>query len=199
MALPGKQTKDRRIQKTLRLLHEALGTLIREKPYDEIVVQEILDRANVGRSTFYMHFRDKDELLASGIHDMLGSVHAPAEASASGKHYERLVRFSLPIFEHIDQHRRTGAALMGVRGRAVVHERLQKIVAQQIADEVKRPTDSRRKPSNKIPQDLLAQYVASTFILVLNWWVESRNPLPPKQADVLFRALVTPTLSSAWV
>ena len=70
------QVKDRRIQKTKSLLHEALGSLIREKPYDAIVVQEILDRANVGRSTFYMHFSDKDDLLVSGIHDMLRSVQA---------------------------------------------------------------------------------------------------------------------------
>ena len=54
----GKQAKDRRIQKTIGLLHEALGALIREKPYDEIDEQENLNRANVGRSTFYMHFRD---------------------------------------------------------------------------------------------------------------------------------------------
>jgi AcrR family transcriptional regulator len=67
-----KRTKDRRIQKTRTLLHEALESLIREKPYDAIVVKEILDRANVGRSTFYTHFRDKDDLLVSGIHDMLG-------------------------------------------------------------------------------------------------------------------------------
>jgi len=58
-----KQVNDRRIQKTKNLLHQALGSLIREKPYDAIVVKEILDRANVGRSTFYTHFRDKDELL----------------------------------------------------------------------------------------------------------------------------------------
>src|SRR6516164_2810623 len=54
-----KRGKDRRIEKTQALLHEALGALIREKPYDEIVLKEILDRANVGRSTFYTHFRDK--------------------------------------------------------------------------------------------------------------------------------------------
>src|SRR5262249_3903679 len=69
--LQEKRVKDRRTQRTKNLLHEALGSLIREKPYEAIVVQEILDRANVGRSTFYMHFRDKDELLVSGIHDML--------------------------------------------------------------------------------------------------------------------------------
>ena len=197
MALHPKQTKDRRIQKTLNLLREALGSLIREKPYDEIVVQEILDRANVGRSTFYMHFRDKDELLVSGIHGMLGSLNAPPDLPSPGKPYERIVRFSLPIFEHIYQHRRTGPAMMGVRGRAVVHDHLQKIVAEQIADDVKRYVQSRRKGATKIPQEVLAQYVASTFILVLNWWVESRNPLPPAEADALFRALVMPTLTAA--
>jgi AcrR family transcriptional regulator len=195
MLLHRKQTKDRRIQKTLSLLHEALGSLIREKPYDEIVVQEILDRANVGRSTFYMHFRDKDELLVSGIHDMLGSVHAPLDSPSSGKPHERIVGFSRPIFEHIYQHRRSGAAMMGVRGRAVVHDHLQKIVAEQITDEVRKHVQGRRKSATKIPPDLLAQYVASTFILVLNWWVESRNPLPAGEADALFRTLVIPTLT----
>src|SRR5215831_15507380 len=107
-----KRGKDRRIQKTLALLHEALGSLIREKPYDEIVLKEILDRANVGRSTLYTHFRDKDELLASGIHEMLRAVHA-ADLPPSGKKDERIIRFSLPVFEHIHRHRQAGAAGMG--------------------------------------------------------------------------------------
>jgi AcrR family transcriptional regulator len=198
MASQGKQSMDRRIQKTMSLLHEALGALIREKPYDEIVVQEILDRANVGRSTFYMHFRDKDELLVSGIHDMLGSVHSPVEAQPSGKPYERIVRFSLPVFQHIHQHRHTGTAMMGLRGRAIVHEHLQKIVAERIADDVRKHFQGRRKALGQIPPDLLVQYVASTFILVLNWWVESRNPQPPKEINELFQRLVQPALAAAF-
>src|SRR5947207_8618855 len=75
--------EDRRIQKTVKLLREALVSLISEKPYDSIVIKEILDRANVGRSTFYMHFRDKDELLLSGIHEMLGPI--PTATPSSGK------------------------------------------------------------------------------------------------------------------
>src|SRR5215510_3310677 len=101
---PQKRVKDRRVQKTQALLHEALGSLIREKPYDQIVLKEILDRANVGRSTFYTHFRDKDELLASGINEMLRAVHS-ADLAASGKRNERIIRFSLPVFEHIHRHR----------------------------------------------------------------------------------------------
>jgi AcrR family transcriptional regulator len=190
-----KPTRDRRVQKTMDLLHQALGSLIREKPYDEIVVQEILDLANVGRSTFYMHFRDKDELLLSGIHDMLGTAHAPVDAQPSGKPYESMVGFSLPVFEHIHQHRHAGTAVMGARGRAVVHEHLQKVVAEQLAEKVGK--HYRRRSGCPIPPDLLVHYVASTFILVLNWWVESRSQLPPREVNALFRALVQPTLATA--
>src|SRR6516162_298042 len=108
----GKGVKDRRVQKTRALLHEALGSLIREKPYDEIAVKEILDRANVGRSTFYMHFQDKDDLLASGLYEVLQGLH-PAELPTPGTKHERVIRFSLPVFEHIHRHRQAGAPGMG--------------------------------------------------------------------------------------
>src|SRR6266545_7388977 len=114
--VPGKHVKDRRIQKTQALLREALVSLIHEKPYDAIAVTEILERANVGRSTFYTHFRDKDELLADCIHDMLRSVQSAALPS-SAKRPERIVWFSLAIFEHLYRHRRMGEHSMGTRGR----------------------------------------------------------------------------------
>src|SRR5215475_7662357 len=148
MRAPGKRAKDRRIQKTQKLLHEALGSLIREKPYDEIVVKEILDRANVGRSTFYTHFRDKDELLASGIHDMLRMLPAP-EIRMLGKKHERIIRFSLPVFEHIHRHRQAGAAGMGTRGRAIIHEHLQKVLTELIANDVGKAVEGRRKTAGQ--------------------------------------------------
>jgi AcrR family transcriptional regulator len=197
MMAPEKRATDRRIQKTRKLLHEALGALIRQKPYDEIVVKEILDRANVGRSTFYTHFRDKDELLASGIHDMLREVHA-TEIPASGKRPERIIRFSLPVFEHIHRHRQAGAAGMGSRGRAIIHEHLQRVLAELVADVVGKEFQGRRKAANHIPLDILVQYLASTFVLVLNWWVESNSPLRPKEVNDLFRALTLPTLSTCF-
>lgn len=190
---PEQRATDRRIQKTQKLLHDALMSLVREKPYDEIVVKEILDRANVGRSTFYTHFKDKDELLASGMHDLLRTVQA-AELPASGTRQEKIIRFSLPVFEHIHRHREDRAAGMGARGRAILHEHLQKVLAHRIADDVRKCVSSRSKTSGQAPPELLAQYVASTFVLVLNWWVESNNALRPKDVDGLFRVLTLPTL-----
>ena len=193
---PEKRVPDRRIQKTQKLLHDALMSLVREKPYDDIVVKEILDRANVGRSTFYTHFKDKDELLASGMHDLLRTVQT-AELPASGTRQERIIRFSLPVFEHIHRHREAGAAGMGARGRAILHEHLQRVLADLIADDVRKALQGRRKSAGQVPPELLSQYVASTFVLVLNWWVESNNALHPKDVDALFRALTLPTLSAS--
>jgi AcrR family transcriptional regulator len=192
---PEMRITDRRIQRTRSLLHEALASLIHEKAYDSIAVKEILDRANVGRSTFYMHFRDKDELLVSGIHDMLSAVQSK-RPPASAKRHERIIWFSLPIFEHIHRHRRSGMARMGSRGRAIIHEHLQNVLAKLIVDDVGKDLQGRRKAASQISPDLLVPYVASTFILVLNWWVENESPLPPKEVNDLFRALILPTLAA---
>jgi AcrR family transcriptional regulator len=195
VTVPEKQVKDRRVQKTQGLLREALVSLIHEKSYDAIAVKEILDRANVGRSTFYTHFRDKDELLVSGIHEMMRSLHSTVLPSLA-KGYEKIIRFSLPIFEYHDRHRHTGVARMGPKGRAIIHEHLQKVIADLIAEDVRKALQSRRKAACQIPPSVVVQYVASTFILVLNWWAESKGPLRSPEANGLFRTLVLPTLAA---
>ncbi len=189
------QVRDRRMQKTRELLHRALNTLIREKPYDSISVTEILDRANVGRSTFYTHFHDKDELLVSGIHDLLHSVRSRKQPPPA-KLSERMTSFSLPILEHIDQHRHAGGARMSSKGRALLHDRLRGVLAELIAEEIAKCVSGRKETAGQIPPGLLAEYISSTFVLVLNWWVDSKCPLPPTEANDLFRALALPTLAA---
>lgn len=195
LALSGKAVKDRRIQKTQGLLHEALISLIHEKSYDAIAVQEILDRANVGRSTFYMHFRDKDELFVSGIHEMLRAVQVE-QARAARDWPETVVWFSLPILEHIYMHRREHEARMGARGRALLLEHLRHVLAEWIAADVEKELQTRGRTANGMSSELLRRYVVSTFLFVLTWWVDGRSPLPPKDVDELFRSLVLPSLAA---
>ncbi|WP_051979269.1 TetR/AcrR family transcriptional regulator [Edaphobacter aggregans] len=189
------RTPDRRIARTQKLLRDALHSLIHERDYDSIAVKEILDRANVGRSAFYMHFRDKDDLLAATFHDIFGSV--PSMRPETGdRRTEKILGFSLPIFEHLDRLRRAGELRLGPRGRAILHGHLQKALVELIAEEVGKSLQGRRKLGGQVPHDVVVQFVASTFILVLNWWVDSRSKLSPKQVDDLFRALILPTLAS---
>lgn len=151
----------------------------------------------MGRSTFYMHFRDKDELLASSIYDLLHGLPLP-DLPLPGKKHERVVRFSLPVFEHIHRHREAGPAAMGARGRSILHERLQHVLAERIAGDVDKARQGRRKSAGQPPSELIAQYVASTFVLVLNWWVETNSSLTAKEVNGLFRALTIPTLSACF-
>jgi AcrR family transcriptional regulator len=197
-AVPTKRIKDRRIERTRNLLHEALVSLIRQKEYDQIVVKEILDRANVGRSTFYTHFRDKDDLLVSGIHHMLGS-HRPIEKQTSGGTHEQIIAFSLPIFEHHYGHRQTGKGRIGPRGRALLHEHLQRVLAERLDGDIREVLKGHRKKlAGNVPPELVARYVASTFVLVLNWWLDCESLLPPRQIDGMFATLVVPTLTALW-
>lgn len=189
------RTPDRRVQKTRKLLHEALVSLLHEKNYDDIVVKEVLDRANVGRSTFYTHFRDKDDLLVNGIRDILNSIRS-SKVPAAGNWREKLLWFGLPIYEHVDEHRRRNKLKIGPRGRIVLHEQLQRVLVEVISGSMKSDLQMRRKEIDPIPTDLLIQHVASTFILVLNWSIERKEWLNPKQVDAIFRALVSPILAA---
>ena len=186
-------TNDRQIQKTQNLLRGALGSLIAEKPYDSIVVKEILDRANVGRSTFYMHFQDKDDLLVSGIHEMLGPV--PMGPSPA-KGHDNFLWFSLSVFEHHYRHAHAWGDRIGTRGRAILHEHLRRVLANIIRSSMKQDPGPVRKPSRQIPPDLMSEYVASTFVLVLNWWLDKRMSLSPNEINDLFRKLILPVLTS---
>ena len=69
-----KKRKDARVRRTRDALGDALVALMQEKAFDTITVQDVLDRAKVGRSTFYSHFSDKDDLLMSDTEEFFESV-----------------------------------------------------------------------------------------------------------------------------
>jgi AcrR family transcriptional regulator len=152
MTIQKAKTSDRRIARTQKLLRDALHSLIHERDYDSIAVEEILDRANICRSAFYMHFRDKDELLAASFHDIFGSV--PSMRPETGdRRTGRILWFSLPIFEHLDRLRRACELRLGPRGRAILHGHLQKVLVELIAGEVGKAPQDRRKPAGQIPMN----------------------------------------------
>jgi len=188
--------KDARVRKTERRLRGALVSLIHEKSYPAIVVNEILERADVGRSAFYAHFSNKDALLASGIVEMLHAT-APRSLPPSVGPFGKTLWFSLPVFTYVGQCRHAAEAKMGRRGRAIVHQHLRCALVEQIGDGVSAAAQALDERTAKIPPDLLTEYIVSTFIRVLNCWVESRSPLSPREADDLFLALVLPTLVAA--
>ena len=184
---------DRRVQRTRKLLHGALASLIHEKPYEDIVVKEILARADVGRSTFYTHFRDKQDLLETSIRDVLEQGRIPASTDGRSSASTILDR-TLRLFEHIAGQRTSLEAPTNVRRLAVVHEYLEEELVRAITDtHESRPTAQRQNP--EIPSDLIARFVASTFLLVLQWWFESEPSRSAAEANDVLARLIQPALA----
>ncbi len=187
-----------RIQKSKRLLHEALISLIQEKKYESITIQQILDRANVGRSTFYSYFRDKDELLIMGfkhLREILRHIQMKTPTIA-GHPYEKVIGFSPIMFEHLYQHRIEWKALSNSQAGIIVRQNIQHMINEFVEQEFKTVFQKRKKNDSELPSELFVHYLASTFMSVASWWLNSKNPLAHETVNEIFRKLVLPSLKS---
>ena len=188
------------MQKTRRQLHEALLSRILEKKYESITVQDILDRAEIGRSTFYAHFRDKDELLASGFLSFKESLEAAeaATAASTAAPPDRIIEGSLAVFEHAARYREVHRALTGSRAEVAVRRNLHGVFFDVIGRRVEREM-RRQKPSDRgVAQELLTLFLVATQSAVLNWWLAARTPMPVADVDAAYRRLVLPVLESVF-
>jgi len=184
-----RKATDPRVRKTELALHRSLASLIHEKGYDAIVVQEILERANVARSTFYAHFDGKEELLLGSIRHVLAMAKERRGASTGAA--DRLLGFSLPLFEHVQAHVERSSA--DVReGQREVHERLAQVLAERLEADIRRAQLDRTICDT--PPALLAKHLAATFLVVLEWWLPQRSSRTAADAAELYRALTGPAL-----
>ncbi len=173
------KTEDRRIQRTRAMLLSALLDLIVERGYEEVSVQDIVDRANVGRSTFYKHFLDKRELLltgVSGLQELLTEQMATANSQAAPS--KRLL-FSLPLFRHVQGNFQFCRALLGSHSGAIVEPRIQQILVELVRQELAGRVLSGATPL--VPLDVAVQYTVSAFLGLLRWWME--QPALPGRRD----------------
>lgn len=206
---------DRRVQKTRKLLQDALIELVAEKGYDAVTVQEILDQANVGRSTFYAHFRDKDQLLGS-ILDRLNELFqghekqlldAMKDLEREGNP-DRILSLSptLNLFQFVGQNHRFFKALLANRGYGVfakpvydyvfahIHGILTKPIHNEVLAQLHQPfkTLSSRAKNGSLESEIAAHYFVSALMGVLVWWVEKDMPCTEREMDEVFRQLALP-------
>jgi AcrR family transcriptional regulator len=180
---PPSKTTDRRVMRTHRLLHEALLELILERGWDAISVQEICERADIGRSTFYVHFADKQELLLSGFQPFRRQLRVHVAAAPA-----RPLAFVGPLVEHVRDHQRLFRALVGKRSGLAVQKELLKIIGELLVDEV----------ASTIPagaqRTAVVRYAAGAFLELLIWWLDTRTGLDAGQIEQLLLQLTAAVL-----
>ena len=192
-----KTSEDRRTLKTRKALSNALISLMREKNYEAISVQEILDRADIGRSTFYTHYCDKNELLVAGLQGLkafLQDAQKSVASTATSSHI-KVIGFSLAMFEHANDHKDVFRSLVNGQGWTIVSKNMEEIIVQLMKKEA-RPLYNKTIAS-AIPFDLFIDFLGATFIAVITWWFHYKHPLSPEEINSLFCALVIPTLKDS--
>jgi len=186
MALVEKKS-DRRVQRTRELLLDALFELIVERGYERLTIQNLLDRAGVGRATFYAHFESKDELLASSIARLRASLTQEWQQRTPG---ERL-GFTLPFFRHLASHRRIYQMTVVREHEVSVVRHIQAMLRELVREDLLRQRPLRRG-SHSV--DLATHYVVGALWSTIVWWMDAGAKLPPEDINALFQRLAFPGL-----
>ena len=184
---------DRRANRTRQLLSHALVELIQEKHYDAITVQNVIDRANVGRSTFYSHYRDKEDLFRSDWERLLERIVELVRWESIGG--GRVVPV-LELFDHVQEFQVFCRGLARSRkmdslyksGTSYLTKGFEKSLTSLLAD----------KPKAAVPPAILANHLASAIFSLLAWWLDNNMPYPPERMDEIFHELVMPGVRASF-
>jgi AcrR family transcriptional regulator len=189
-----REKTDKRVERTRQALQAALLELMVECGYERLSVQQILDRADVGRATFYLHFGSKEELLRSSL-ERLRKYLAQDSRLVAGKQADSSapLGFSLAFFQHVDSHRKLYRAIVGRESGAIVDKQLRRLLADLVLKEV---ASRDRNAQARAKADLTAQYVAGAMMAVVTWWLDRNIKLSVEEIDSTFRQMTLPALEA---
>lgn len=165
---------DRRIQKSKKYLSDAFIALILEKGYEAVTVQEIIDRANVGRSTFYAHFESKEQLLFS----LLGTMN---EKSKDGIDFEML-------FNHCADNFQIAKAMLGKKGGDLIIGHIRDVMSLKIAKDLKR--DSSKSKSEQLKIYFTSAALSAALVSYLTNWLDEDMPYSSEEMSAKCNELV---------
>jgi AcrR family transcriptional regulator len=176
-----KNKHDRRSQRTRHLLSAAFVELLREKGYSAITVSDIIERANVGRSTFYSHFHDKDDLF-------VGELDRVVELLSHRISNQNEMPFfpSLGLLQHVGEEYELYKALIWTPGIDLMIKHMQASLSQRIEQGLQKSGNT-----FDIPLPVLASFIAGSFVALLKWWLENKRLYSPEEMDAIFRKLIS--------
>lgn len=176
---------DARVRRTRDALGDALVALMQEKPFDTITVQDVLDRAHVGRSTFYAHYSDKDDLLMSDADEFYERL--AMGLSARGENSDRVFPVR-EFFGHIAEAKQFVNALSSA---GKMQEQLE-LAREHFARGIERRLGELPRGQSIPASDrgAIAFAHAGALLSLLTWWVDRGMKQSPAEMDALFHRIV---------
>jgi AcrR family transcriptional regulator len=166
---------ERRRRQTRQQLIQAAVALVLEKGYEAVTIQEITDRADLGRGTFYIHFKDKEEAIWSAIQDGLRETEEETHRQYASPFPPQLEYYAYRnIFRHAERHQALYRVMLGGRGSAAMTARVQAHFAGEFRRDQAALSGGVFKEFT-VPEEILAQVVTGSVIQAVRWWLETPN------------------------
>ena len=180
-------SKDRRVRRTRRALEEALIGLILEKGYEAVTIEEITDRADLGRTTFYLHFKDKEELLMHAIDSILEDFIETQEQRRAKPDFTPGISLSSEqlsldgkllrlIFQHVQENADLYKIILRGEGGQKTLQRFSDITKDEFMKRINYQTKSFPEMQLKVPSEVFGLFFAGTLIQMVTWWLENDQP-----------------------
>ncbi len=181
---------DRRQQKTRNAIFKAFTSLLATKSYSQISVQDIIDVANVGRSTFYTHFDTKTELLKALCGELFGHVVESAKDFTHHGLYsndEASKSVFCPLLQHLQENENNVISLLSCESNEIFlryfKDSLNKLIYSQYAETL-------QHWNSELPKDFIVNHISSSFVEMVLWWIKGNMRYTPEELDRYFRTAV---------
>lgn len=186
---------DRRQRKTREAIFEAFTYLLSKKNYNQISVQEIIDAADVGRTTFYAHFETKDFLLKELCEELFNHIIDTAMGLPHGHYHYSYGNAKDSVFlhllRHLQENNRNILGLLSSQNNEIFlryfKSNLKKLILTQYADKG-------LLKKSKLPTDYLVNHISSSFVETVDWWLSQGTKESPEIITEYFLSVIEPIL-----
>lgn len=196
------RVKDRRVRRTRRALREAMLDLMAEKGYDKVTIEELTDRADIGRTTFYLHYSAKQDLLLEQFGELLdqlvdqlsqvplSSWQQAGEAFSIDDHPMQPIRM---IFQHAADNRDLYQIVLHGEGVDQASERLQAIMTNAVNTFLSHKLgEESSQLTMQMPVELFGNYFAGAMLGVIKWWLDADMPYSSEEMEEKFFQMFLP-------
>lgn len=186
---------DRRQRKTRKAIFSAFTTLLSEKNYNQISVQDIINTADIGRTTFYAHFETKDFLLKDLCEELFGHIIDTAMGMPHSHYHYSCESESDAVFLHLLRHLQENdhsiLELLSSQNNEIFlrffKSNLKKLIITQYADKG-------LLQNSELPEDYLVNHISSSFVETVDWWLSRRMKESPEEINGYFLSAIKPIL-----
>ena len=179
---------DRRTKRTKNLIYNAFTELLLKEKYSKITIQEIIDLADIGRSTFYSHFETKDELLKSMCTDIFDEMNHKNAILSSADYYS----FITDILYHIKENKRIIKGVFLSESSELLMNYFRDYFSNQIEQHVSGSYDEK---VISIPEDFLINHICGSFLEMVKWWISGDMKYTPEELTRYYISVIAPVIS----